>query len=122
MTKTNLEIKGIISHCRAAAKEARKSGDWMRCWQLLEDAHVLSQPWAWVHIQVHASMLVAGLKARDVVEVRGQMLRLIVGGPASALGKYPVGNTGRARVSAIRPMPVRSDLAEILTDAGQRTA
>lgn len=93
---------------------------WGRCWELLEDAHVLSQPWAIPHVRVHAAMLVAGWKARDVVEVRGQVLRLLVGGPASAIGKYPVGNAGRARVSSIQPMPVRAALAEMLERAGQR--
>lgn len=117
----NAEIQKIIADYRVAAKESRQIGDWARCWQLLEDAHVLSQPWAWSHIQVHASMLVAGWKARDVVEVRGQILRFLVGGLASAVGRYPVGNTGRARVPATKPMPIRSDVAEILKRAAQRT-
>lgn len=121
MNKMSDEIKEIIDGKLAAAKEARRRADWVECWQLLEDAHVLSQPWAWPHVRVHGSMLVTGWKARDVREVRGQILRLLAGGPASAVGRYPVGNTGRARVSAIQPMPVRPDLAEILTKAGQPT-
>jgi hypothetical protein len=119
MNKMSDEIKEIIDGNLAAAKEARQRADWVECWQLLEDAHVLSQPWAWPHVRVHGSMLVTGWKARDVREVRGQILRLLAGGPASAVGRYPVGNTGRARVSATQPMPVRPDLAEILTKAGQ---
>jgi hypothetical protein len=120
MTATK-DIKQLISGYRIDARQARLRGDWQRCWQLLEDAHILSQPWAWPHIQVHWSMLVAGSRLRDIREVRGQILRLIVGGPASAIGKYPLGNTGRARVSAVQPMPIRSDLAEVLKQAGQRT-
>lgn len=120
MTSTQ-EVKQLISVCRNDAKEARLRGDWQRCWQLLEDAHVLSQPWAWPHIQVHGSMLVAGWRSKDMREVQGQILRLVVGGPASTIGKYPVGNIGRARVSAVQPMHIRSDLAEILRQAGQRT-
>lgn len=119
MNKMSDEIKEIIDGNLAAAKEARQRADWVECWQLLEDAHVLSQPWVWPHVRVHGSMLVTGWKARDVREVRGQILRLLAGGPASAVGRYPVGNTGRARVSATQPMPVRPDLAEILTKAGQ---
>ena len=121
MTDIDREIRAMIVEKRHDAKAARRRGDWAHCWQLLEDAHVLSQPWAWPHVQVHASMLIAGWKARDVVEVRGQILRLLVGGPASLAGKYPVGNTGRSRVAATRPMTVRPDLAEILDRAGQRT-
>lgn len=120
MTSTK-DIKQLISGYRIDARQARLRGDWQRCWQLLEDAHVLSQPWAWPHIQVHGSMLAAGWLSRDVREVHGQILRLVVGGPASAIGKYPAGNIGRARVSPVQPMPIRSDLAEVLKQAGQRT-
>ncbi|MGA0894656.1 MAG: DUF3703 domain-containing protein, partial [Ilumatobacteraceae bacterium] len=31
----------------------------------------------------------------------------------------PAGNTGRARVPATRPMPIRPDLADILRRAGR---
>ena len=102
-----------------AARAARRSGDWVRCWQLLEDAHVLSQPWALWHVRVHGSMLAAGARAGDGREVWGQLVRLVVAGPGSATGRYPVGNTGRARVSATRPMPIRDDLAELLRAAGR---
>ncbi len=120
MKRMTDEIRDQISANLADARVSRRQGEWGRCWELLEDAHVLSQPWAIPHTQVHAAMLVAGWKARDVVEVRGQVLRLLVGGPASAIGKYPVGNTGRARVSSVQPMPVRAALAEMLESAGQR--
>ena len=64
-------------------------------------------------------MLSLGWSQRSRAEVVGQVARLIVAGPGSALGRYPVGNTGRANVSAIEPMPIRSDLASILEDAKQ---
>ena len=119
MTSTK-NIKQLISVYRIDARQSRLRGDWQRCWQLLEDAHVLSQPWAWPHIQVHGSMLVAGWRLRDAREVCGQILRLVVGGPASAVGRYPVGNTGRARIPATQPMPIAGELAEVLQRAGQR--
>lgn len=118
--KINAEIKEMVADHRATARVARGRGDWERCWQLLEDAHILSQPWPWLHIQVHASMCAAGWKARDAIEVRGQLLRLVAGGPASAIRRYPVGNTGRARVPVTRAMPIRSDLARMLERAGER--
>lgn len=119
MKTMTTEIRDVIHANFAEARRARRDGDWDRCWTLLEDAHVLSQPWAWPHMRVHAAMLVTGWRARDHREVRGQMIRLLVGGPASALGRYPTGNTGRARVSAIQPMPIRPDLAEMLVRAGR---
>jgi hypothetical protein len=122
MRKMTDEIRGQIPTNLIAARSARHSGDLGRCWSLLEDAHVLSQPWAWPHVRVHAAMLAAGWRTRDSREVRGQLLRLLVGGPLSTVGKYPVGNTGRANVSAIEPMPIRPDLAGMLARAGQPTS
>ena len=116
------EIRDRIDAHLVEAKASRRQGNWDRCWQLLEDAHVLSQPWAGPHTQVHAAMLVAGWRAGDGREVRGQVLRLLVGGPASAVGRIPIGNTGRARVPATRPMPVRPDLADVLRRAGRPTS
>ena len=121
MKTMTTEIRDVIRTHLAEARRARLDGDWDRCWPLLEDAHVVSQPWAWPHMRVHAAMLAAGWRARDGREVRGQLLRLLVGGPASAVGRYPTGNTGRARVSAVQPMPMKPDLAEMLRSAGCST-
>ena len=122
MGRMTEEIRGRLEAHLAEARECRERGDWSRCWQLLEDAHVLSQPWALRHVRVHAAMLATGWRARDGREVRGQVLRLLVGGPASAVGRYPIGNTGRARVPATQSMPVRADLAEVLRRADQPTS
>lgn len=118
-------MKGITHEIRVRIEanlvEARLAGrqrEWGRCWELLEDAHVLSQPFAGLHTRVHAAMLLMGWKARDVREIRGQLLRLVVGGLASAVGRYPIGNTGRARIPATQPMAVRPDLADMLLRAG----
>jgi hypothetical protein len=116
------EIRERIDSDIVEAKASRVRGDWTRCWQLLEDAHILSQPWAWPHTRVHAAMLATGWQSRDRQEVLGQTLRLLVGGPASAVGRYPTGNTGRARVPATQRMSVRPDLAEMLQRAGQRAS
>lgn len=85
-----------------------------RAWALLEEAHVLSQPWAWPHVKVHAAMLVLGWRRRDRQEVSGQLLRIIVAGPGSLTGRYPEGNTGRASVPATQPMPVPAELRALL--------
>jgi hypothetical protein len=114
------EIRERITTNLTEARTARRLGNWDHCWQLLKDAHVLSQPWVWPHVRVHRHMLVAGWEAHDVREVVGQFLRLVVGGPASALGRYPTGNSGRARVRATKPMSIRPDLAEILERSTQR--
>lgn len=91
-------------------------------WRHLERAHVLSQPWASTHVRVHFVMLRRGWRDRDRTEVLGQTSRLLVAGPGSLLRKYPIGNTGRARVPATRPMPVDDDLAALLALVGKPTA
>jgi hypothetical protein len=60
-----------------------------------------------------------GLAEGDIREVCGQLVRLLVAAPGTVSGRYPVGNTGRARVPATQPMAVRSDLAELLREAGR---
>ena len=121
MARPTEEIRTRLQQNLIESRQARKLKDFDRCWALLEDAHVLSQPWAWLHVRVHGSMFVAAVVQRDVREVRGQLSRIAVAGPGSLSGRYPMGNTGRARVPATQPMPIRSDLAKMLEQADQRT-
>ena len=121
MARPTEEIRTRLQQNLIESRQARKSKDFDRCWTLLEDAHVLSQPWAWLHVRVHGSMFVAAMAQRDVREVRGQLSRIAVAGPGSLSGRYPTGNTGRARVPATQPMPIAGELAEVLQRAGQRT-
>jgi hypothetical protein len=59
-------------------------------------------------------MLVAAVRRKDRHETFGQIFRLIVAGPGSITGRYPVGNTGGANVSAFQPMPIPDDLRSYL--------
>lgn len=97
-----------------SARAALREGNEPAAWAMLEEAHVLSQPWAWPHIKVHAAMLAVGWRTRDRHEVLGQLLRIVVAGPGSLTGRYPEGNTGRASVPATQPMPVPDDLRALL--------
>ena len=63
----------------------------------------------------HVAMLAAGIRRHDRREIAGQLLRLLVAGPGSLTGHYPVGNTGGADVGALTPMPIPDDLALYLT-------
>jgi len=120
MARPTEEIRTRLQQNLIESRQLRKSKNFDRCWTLLEDAHVLSQPWAWLHVRVHGSMFVAAMVQRDVREVRGQLSRIAVAGPGSLSGRYPTGNTGRARVPATQPMPIAGELAEVLQRAGQR--
>ncbi|GGL19013.1 DUF3703 domain-containing protein [Nocardia jinanensis] len=95
----------------AAAKSAAvDEGRWMP----LERAHILSQPDPWLHTRNHAAMLGLAVRQRDRREALGQVVRIIVAAPGSLAGRYPEGNTGRARVGLRQPMPTPPDLAALL--------
>jgi len=99
---------------RAAARSARQQTDAEDEWRHLERAHVLSQPMAGPHVRTHLAMLGYGLRHRDGREIVGQLLRLVVAAPGTWTRRYPVGNTGGANVSALKPMPIPDDLQAVL--------
>jgi hypothetical protein len=91
-------------------------------WSHLERAHILSQPSARLHVRTHVAMFTTALRRRDRHEVLGQVFRLLVAGPGSLTGRYPVGNTGGANVSAFEPMPIPEDLRVLLGDVAAKDA
>ena len=97
-----------------AGRAARHRRDVAAAWLALERAHILSQPSAWLHTRVHLAMLLMALRTRDPRELAGQLLRLSVAAIGSWLRRYPIGNTGRARVPINQPMPIPADLAPVL--------
>lgn len=103
---------------RAAARAARRRGDAAEEWRHLERAHILSQPMAGSHLRTHAAMFAAAVRRRDRRETLGQIMRLTLAAPASLIGRYPVGNTGGADVSAFLPMTVPEDLRPLLPTSG----
>ena len=103
---------------RDAATAARRTSDGNAEWHHLERAHILSQPLAGLHLRTHRAMLAASVRRRDGREVSGQLLRLLLAVPGSLSGRYPVGNTGGADVSAFSPMAVPEDLRPLLRSLG----
>src|SRR3954469_24554392 len=93
-----------------AARAARGDVDSAAEWAHLERAHILSQPLAGPHVRTHLAMLAYGIRHRDRREAIGQIVRVLVAAPGSWTGRYPLGNTGGANVSALRPMPLPEDL------------
>jgi hypothetical protein len=93
---------------------AASAADDTERWPPLERAHILSQPWPWPHTAVHWRMLRLAVGQRNRREAVGQVVRLVVAAPGSVSGRYPQGNTGRASVGLLEPMPVPDDLAQIL--------
>lgn len=114
-------MKPMPSAVRAAyhaeMNAARATADAEARWRHLERAHILSQPWPWPHTANHIAMFALAVRQRDRREALGQVVRIIVAAPGSALGRYPEGNTGRARVGLAQPMPLPDDLAAVLAAA-----
>ena len=109
-----MDLAAAWSVERSAARAARARGDVAAEWRHLERAHILSQPKAVLHVRTHVAMLAAGTRRHDRREVLGQLLRLVVAGPGSLTGRYPVGNTGGADVNAMTAMPIPADLSAFL--------
>jgi Protein of unknown function (DUF3703) len=103
---------------RDAARTARRVGDSTVAWRHLERAHILSQPLAIIHLRTHGAMLAAAVRRREIRETVGQLARVLLAAPGSISGRYPVGNTGGADVSAFRPMAVPDDLRPYLLALG----
>jgi len=100
------------------ARDARRAGSFDRAFHHLERAHILGQRRTRLHVKSHLGMLRVGWQRGDAGEIAGQGLRIVAAALFSRIW-VPVGNTGGANVSAIRPMPVPADLQALLDeDAG----
>jgi len=106
--KTKAEVLRLIGRSNS---ESKSKNDEL-CWALLSEAHIISQPFALLHSIVHWQMLVLALKQRNLTEISGQIIRLIVAAPGSLLGKYPLGNTGRSHVNMFQPQEISPELKE----------
>lgn len=112
------ELRLAWSRELETARSARSKGDAPSAWAHLERAHILSQPMVGPHVRTHFAMLGSAIRRRDAHEILGQLFRVVVAAPGSLTGKYPVGNTGGADVSAFAPMSIPDDLRGLLPDAG----
>lgn len=83
-------------------------------WRCLEAAHVLGQARFMPHLRTHWAMLSLAWRTRDGREMAGQVFRLALVPLGHLLGRLPLGNPGRANVSAFQPFPVREDLRHMI--------
>lgn len=114
-SKVSNAARMAFEESMSLAKERVRGKDFEVAWAALERAHVLGQPDGRLHLRSHWWMFRCGLAERDGREVLGQAVRVVLSLPSSWLGRYPVGNTGRARVGLFRPMPVAPDVQAILS-------
>ena len=86
-------------------------------WHWLEAAHVLGQTTLSLHWRSHSAMLRYALQLRDLREAGGQVLRLALVPLGHALARLPIGNTGRAQVSALAPMAPQPHITRLIDGA-----
>ena len=100
---------GFLNEMRAA-RTALAQGNAEAAFGRLERAHILGQLRFFDHIVSHVWMLKVALQEQDGREIFGQVLRLGATIPGHLFGWLPIGNTGGANVSPLKPMPIPPDL------------
>lgn len=109
----NRKLQAAIDEAFAQAQQKLHVGRSTEALAWLERAHILTQRRPWLHARSHWLMLRAGWQQGDVREVLGQMPRILAALLFSRIW-VPIGNTGRARVSAFQPMPISEELRRLL--------
>jgi hypothetical protein len=109
----NLAIRNAYETELRAASIATIVGAVEVAFHHLERAHILSQRYTSAHVHVHWLMLRLGASMGAWREVIGQSTRIVAAAMFSRIW-VPIGNTGRANVSAIEPMEVPDDLRSLL--------
>lgn len=111
----NLALRNAYEAELRAANTATVGGNVEVAFHHLERAHILSQRSTSEHVHVHWLMLRLAASVGAWREMIGQSKRIVAAAVFSRIW-VPIGNTGRANVSAIKPMPVPDDLRALLED------
>ncbi|KFJ89481.1 hypothetical protein DBO86_24030 [Pseudomonas indoloxydans] len=109
----NTALSIAIDEAFYQARKALKEQTPTEAFSWLERAHILNQRMPILHAQSHWLMLRAGWQLRDFREVLSQVPRIIAALLFSKIW-VPLGNSGRARVSAFAPMPISPELQRLL--------
>jgi hypothetical protein len=106
----------LLSAEMRAFNAARSAGQTDGAWRALEPAHIVAQPFLTLHVANHWHMLRFALRLKDWREVSGQLFRLALAPLGALTGRIPIGNTGRASVSAFAPMTIPDDLKQAMRE------
>lgn len=107
------ELRRAYDAEMTAATSRYDAGDLQLAFAHLERAHILGQSFSIAHARTHWWMLKVGLRNRDIVEILGQIPRILGAFLFSRIW-VPIGNTGGARVPPFRSMPVPHELQVLL--------
>lgn len=86
-------------------------------WLLLEAAHIVGQTRFVAHLQVHCLMLSLAWEKRMPEEVLGQLFRIALVPLGHLLRRLPIGNSGRADISAFRAMDPSTEVLRVIAAA-----
>lgn len=97
------------------AKTAIVAQDFETAWIVLQRAHMLGQRDAIAHTIAHWNMLKLAWKQRDLREVMGQLMPVLLAVPLTLLyGQIRSLRGGRANVSDSERMAISQDIQQIL--------
>lgn len=97
--ETNVFVRENVSAVDELIKKSYSSNlNYSQKMGVLEDAHLISQPYAFAHFKVHWEMFKLAFFFRQWSEFAGQIPRIILAIPGSWLGKAPKGNVGSTRM------------------------
>lgn len=105
------KLRDAFNYEMQLAKTLFEEESYSLCYIHLERAHILGQRNYISHVKSHYWMFKVGMKENDVRETLGQVTRMIMS-IFSIINLVPLGNTGRARISPIKPMPIPADLVQ----------
>lgn len=101
MEKKSNPVNSLIDKSR----EAEASLGYDSSLELLEQAHIISQPSSWPHLYVHWLMLKLAVRHRRYKEAIGQVPRLLLAVPGSLFGLAPNGNVGSTKMGIFEKKP-----------------
>jgi hypothetical protein len=110
-----VRIRTLCNELMAEARAHEEAGRIEQAWDCLVSAHILGQRSTRLHVRSHIAMLALGWRTRNRREVAGQLSR-IAGATLVTWIWVPEGNTGRANVSAFKPMPIPRELQRLLNE------
>ncbi|MFT7261373.1 MAG: hypothetical protein ACI9MS_003247 [Glaciecola sp.] len=104
-----IKLRNAFENEMILAREMYGENNFSKCFEHLERAHILGQRHYITHVRNHYWMYKVAVKNGDLRETIGQIVRIIMS-VGSLVGVVPKGNTGRARISPIKPMKIPRDL------------
>lgn len=109
----NRKLKQAFRQEMSHARLSYQHKDYTQAFYHLERAHILGQSYVLPHTWSHWWMLKTGWRVKDWREILGQVPRILASLVISRIW-VPLGNNGRASVSAVKAMPIPEDLRPLL--------